>query len=185
MTWITILFGTVLGYFYEFTGDYGMAIICLTLLARFCLLPFQLMQRKSIETQQASAGSCLFLILQLPIMICLYRSIGMGITRQVGTKLLPWVGSLLMRDPYGVLPVLSVLVQMIPQLFPYIAFFRNLRLPRPAPGMLLSTAVLTALICFPLPAGVGIYYLTSGLFSAAEQGAWNVWKVRRMECQRA
>lgn len=180
MSFLTGLFGNMLEFLFFHMGDYGMAIVCLTLLVKFCMLPFQIFQRKRLEQEQADPSSCLLLLLQLPVMICLYRSISVGLAGELGTKLFPWVESLLARDGYGILPALSVIVQMIPQLFPYMTFFQSLNLPKPAPGTILSSAVLTAVICFPLPSGVGIYYLVSGLFSAADQAVWNVYRVRRL-----
>lgn len=178
---VTRLFGELLNLFYLYTGDYGLAIVCLTVLVKLCLVPLQALQRGRSETSQANPVGCLLLLIQLPIMICLYRSIRMNLAADMGTKILPWVHSLLVRDPCGILPVLSALVQLMPQIFPYLEFFRSLKLSKPAPGMLITSAVMTMIICFPLPAGVGIYYLVSGLFSAADQTARSIWSVRRME----
>lgn len=179
MGFLTVLFGKLLELFYFYMKDYGIAIVCLTVLVKLCMLPFQLIQRKNMTEQQASPASCLFLLIQLPVMLCLYRSIGAGLTGQMGTRLLPWVDSLLVRDTYGILPALSAAVQMIPQTFPYIAYFKRLKLPKPAPGLILSSLVMTLVICIPLPTGVGIYYLVSGLWSALEQAAWNVQQVKK------
>lgn len=180
MSLVTGLFGEVLTFFYEYTGDYGVAIICLTVLVKFCMFPVQFFQKKNLEASRADLSGCLLLFLQLIIMICLYRSISLGMTEQMGTKLFPWVQSLLIRDKYGILPILSVIVQLMPQLFPYLAFFQSIDLPKPGSGMLLSSVIVTFLICFPLPSGVGIYYLVSGMCSALEQLMWNVWKVCRV-----
>lgn len=185
MNALTVIFGKMLELFYFYMKDYGMAIVCLTVLVKLCLLPFQLIQRKNMADQQADLSSCLLLLVQIPVMLCLYRSVSAGLTGQMGTRLFPWLKSLLTRDACGILPVLSVVVQMIPQTFPYIAYFRSLELPRPAPGMVLSTAVMTALICFPLPSGLCIYYLVSGIWSALEQTIWNVWRVRRLKAGQA
>lgn len=178
---VTGLFGKMLKFLYLYTGDYGIAIVCLTVIVKLCLIPFQMLQRRNMENPQANPYGCLLLLMQLPIMICLYRSIGIGVTAGTGTRLLPWVESLLVRDRYGILPFLSVLVQLFPQICSYLAFFESLQLPKPAPGMILSSAVMTLILCLPLPSGVGIYYLVSGLFSAVEQTVRNVWQVRQMK----
>lgn len=185
MSFLTALFGKMLELFYLYMKDYGAAIVCLTVLVKLCLLPFQLIQRKNTADRQADSSSCLLLLFQIPVMLCLYRSISAGLTGQMGTKLFPWVGSLLMRDVYGILPALSAVVQIIPQTFPYVTYFKCLNLPKPAPGMILSSLVVSAVICFPLPSGVGIYYLVSGLFSAAEQAVWNVCRARKLQKMQA
>ncbi len=43
-----IPFGYVLGFFYDFTGSYLLAIFLLTLLIRLCFLPFSIKQQKSL-----------------------------------------------------------------------------------------------------------------------------------------
>lgn len=75
---------------------------------------------------------------------------------------------------------MSAAVQLIPQLYPYLIFFRRLELPKAPKGMLVSSFVMTFLICLPLPAAAGIYYLTSGIFTAAEQAVWNGVRVYRL-----
>lgn len=185
MGFLTGLFGELLKFLSAYTGDYGISIVCLTVLVKLFILPLQIFQRRSMGNSQGNPSGFLVLLLQLFIALSLYRSISTNLTAYVGTKLLPWVKSLLVRDAYGILPVLSVLVQLLPQLFPYLAFFQSLKLPKPGPGTLLTSAVITMIICFPLPSGVGIYYLTSGLFAAAEQTVWNIWRVRQMKGKQA
>lgn len=41
-------FGYVLGFFYDFTGSYLLAILLLTLLVRLCFLPFSVKQQKNL-----------------------------------------------------------------------------------------------------------------------------------------
>lgn len=173
MDQVVMLFERLLGWFYMYTGDYGLAIVCLTVLVKLCLLPLYIRQRRRMKTEQPEIGSCLLLLLTLPVLTGLYRTVLAGTGAAVGSRLCPWIISLLNRDPYGILPALSAVVQLIPQTYPYLAFFRKLKLPRMPKGMLISSALMTFLICFPLPAAVGIYYLTSGLFTALEQAVWN------------
>lgn len=173
MDWVILLFEKLLGFFYMYTGDYGLAIVCLTVLVKFCLLPLYIGQRKGMEAKQAGVGSCLLLFLTLPVLTGLYRTVLAGTGAAAGSRLCPWIVSLLRRDPYGILPALSAAVQLIPQIYPYLMFFRRLKLPRMSKGMLVSSALMTFFICLPLPAAVGIYYLTSGLFTALEQAVWN------------
>ena len=126
-----------------------------------------------METKQAGAGSCLLLLLTLPVLTGLYRTVLAGTGASVGSRLCPWAVSLLARDPFGILPALSAVVQIIPQIYPWLTFFRNLELPKVSGGMLVSSAVMTFLICLPLPAAVSLYYLTSGVFTAVEQALYN------------
>lgn len=179
MNQVIAVFGSLLTFFYDWTGDYGIAIVCLTVLVKLCLLPLYARQRNEAKEQQAGAGSCMLLLLTFPVMIGLYRSVLAGAGVFTGTRLCPWLVSLLSRDPCGILPLLSAAVQMIPQMYPYITFFQCLQLPKAPKGMLLFSAGMTLLICLPLPAGAGIYYLTSGMFSALEQGMSCVWRAHK------
>lgn len=166
------LFGQLLTLFYSWTGDYGIAIVCLTVLVKLCLLPLYARQRKGME-QQAGVGSCLLLLFSLPVLTGLYRTVLAGAGGAVGSRLCPWIASLLVRDPYGILPALSAAVQILPQTYPYLSFFKSLELPKTPKGMILSSALMVFLICLPLPAAAGIYYLASGLFGALEQALRN------------
>ena len=170
---VILLFGTVLDWFYRYTGDYGLAIVCLTVLVKLCLLPLYGAHRGRTDERQAGAGSCLLL---------LYRTVLAGAAGPVGSCLCPWIASLLSRDPYGLLPAMSAVVQFLPQTYPYLSFFRALELPKAPKGMLVSSALLTFLICLPLPSAVGIYYLTSGIFTAAEQAVQNGLRAYRLRC---
>ena len=170
---VILLFGRLLEWFYRYTGDYGAAIVCLTVVVKLCLLPLYIRQRKGMETKQAGAGSCLLLLLTLRVLTGLYRTVLAGTGASVGSRLCPWAVSLLARDPFGILPALSAVVQIIPQIYPWLTFFRKLELPKVSGGMLVSSAVMTFLICLPLPAAVSLYYLTSGVFTAVEQALYN------------
>lgn len=180
MNGIITLFGTMFAWFYTHTGDCGLAIVCLTVLVKLCLLLLYAWQRRGTEAAQAGAGSCLLLLLSLPVLTGLYRTVLAGAAESAGSMLCPWAASLLSRDPCGILPVLSAVVQIVPQTYPYLTFFRELDLPKASKGMVLSSALMVFLICLPLPAAAGIYYLTSGLFNALEQALKNGIRVYRL-----
>ncbi len=173
MNGIITLFKTLLTWLYTYTGDYGLAIVCLTVLVKLCLLPLYARQRRGADASQAGAGSCLLLLLSLPVLTGLYRTVLAGTGGTAGSRLCPWIASLLTRDPYGILPALSAVVQILPQLYPYMCFFKSLDLPKPSKGMLLTSGLMVFLVCLPLPAAAGLYYLTSGLFNALEQALQN------------
>lgn len=84
-----------------------------------------------------------------------------------------------MRDPYGILTVLTVAVQIVPQLFPYFRFFKSLELQKANPVSILIMLGFNGFVCISLPSGVGLYYLVSGIFAAAEQFMLNIVEVKR------
>lgn len=196
---------------YGICGDYGIAIVLITVAVRLCLAPLGRRQRQAVERQRefglrveeikkryknntarmngeleklyqkegAESLGCLLTFLQLPIMLALYKGIDLAVTENVSSILLPWVPSLLARDSRFILPLLTVLVQMFPQFMPYLGFFKSLGLPRAGmPQMLLMLCMNSWFACM-LPAGVGLYYMVSGLFTCVEQAAGYTAKMRK------
>lgn len=186
---------------YGFSGDYGVAIVLMTIAIRALMLPLNAKQRKQMQKQQVISekaeklkekykknpqklndelqklyqnegtgmGGCLLSFLQLPIMMCLYQGIRMTVAAGTVTVLLPWVSSLLWRDSTLILPIATLIVQILPQTYPYLRFFKALNLPKTSPVMVGAMLLSNALFVFVIPSGVGLYYFISGAFSAIEQ----------------
>ena len=142
------LLENVIMHFYNITNDYGIAIVCITVLVKVILLPLNIKQRKQMEKQSALSeqvedikrrckndnerlnkelselyakngvgmGTCLTTLIQLPMMICLYNAIKMIADTTRGTILIPWISSLLLRDPYYVLPIVTIIIHILPHL---------------------------------------------------------------------
>ena len=186
---------------YGICGDYGVAIVLITVLIRTLLLPLNVKQRRQMQKQReigdavstikekyaknpqrmneelqmlyrkegTGMGGCLISLLQFPVMMCLYQGIRMTAAVGAATVLLPWVPSLLVRDQTFLLPTATLVMQLLPQIYPWLRFFKELRLQKPSFCMMLTLLLTGGMFAFFIPAGVGLYYFTSGLFSAAEQ----------------
>lgn len=185
---------------YSVCGDYGIAVVLITIIIRLCMIPLNRKQRQTMKQQQnfnlqveeiknkyknntskmdkelqklykkegnGSMG-CLLTFLQFPIMIVLYNGIRLAITADVTTVLLPWVPSLLARDSTYILPIMTVFVQIFPQILPYISFFRKLNLTKMSISMILLLIFTNGCFVFMLPAGIELYYMVSGLFTLIE-----------------
>lgn len=204
------IFGEIINGLYGVTGDYGVAIVLITLCIRCCLVPFNVKQRKLMKKQKeislqvealkkkygknqerlnqelqklyqekgTGMGSCILPFLQLPIMLGLYNAIRMISVAGATTILLPWVGSILMKDQLFVLPVATILIQLLPQLYPYLGFFRSLDLQKASGSTLCFILLSNSIFAFMIPSGVGLYYLVSGLFVAVEQFVVNILELR-------
>ena len=211
MIGFTGIFQAVLGQLYFLTGDYGIAIVGITLSVRLLLLPFGIRQRKQMKKQEAvsaraeeirkkygknqdrmnqelqklykqegmSLAGCLIPFLQFPVMAGVYQAIRALTAADAATILLPWVGSLLERDRLMILPLATILIQMLPQLYPYMKWFRGLRQNKTPLGTVLMLLAVNAAFAFTIPSGVGIYYFISGLFTSLEQLAKNLLELRR------
>lgn len=212
MNLFTEFFQITLKYLYALTGDYGIAIVCVTLGVRLLLLPLGIRQRKQMKKQEAinaqaelirkkysgsqqrmnqelqklyekegtGAAGCLMLFLQAPVMVGVYHAVRLLAAADVTTILLPWVSSLLERDSRMILPLATILIQMLPQLYPYMRWFRALKLNKTSPAMALMLLAVNAAFVFTIPSGVGIYYFVSGLFTSAEQFVGNLLEAKQL-----
>lgn len=201
MNVIADLVGQIMQVFYGLTGDYGIAIVIITLTIKFLLLPLNIKQRKQLEKQKevsqkvteiqkkyannqnkmneelqkvyAENGlesmGCLSTLIQMPIMIGLYHGIRNVTAADTTSMLLPWVSSLLLSDTTRILPILTLILQMIPMLFPYLHCFEKKQMQKTPISMILMLLVMNGMFVFMIPAGVGLYYFVSSLFTVIEQ----------------
>jgi len=193
------------------TGDYGIAIVLITIAIRFLLLPLDIVQRKSAKQSRiiseraerikkdychnpkkkeeelqklyqennAGVGMCLITFFQFPIMISLYRVIRKMCNIAGISVLLPWVSSLLVRDQLFILPVVTIIFQILPQTYPYMRMFSGLHLQKQSPKMIVSMMLMSCVYIFAVPSGVGLYCLTSAVFQTVEQFVLNINELRR------
>ena len=201
MNVIADFIGQIVQVFYAFTGDYGVAIVMITLAIKLLLLPLNIKQRAQLEKQKKVSqkvaeiqkkysknqskmneelqkvyaenglGSmgCLSTLIQMPIMIGLYHGIRNVITEDATSVLLPWVSSLLLSDATGILPITTLILQVLPMLFPYIPCFEKKQMQKTPIGTILMILIMNGMFVFVIPSGVGLYYLVSSLFTVVEQ----------------
>ena len=205
------IFETMINGIYDFTGDYGVAIVVITLIIRACMVPLNIKQRTqmkkqkeiSVQIEQLKAkygknqkklneelqkvyeknptgiGGCILPFLQLPVMYGLYQAIRMVAMAGATTVLLPWVASILMRDHMLILPIATLFVQILPQTYPYLRFFKDLELQKASVPSIAVILLTNSLFVFAIPSGLGLYYFVSGLFTAFEQLIVNLVEVRK------
>lgn len=208
MNVIADFIGEVVQVFYAFTGDYGIAIVMITLAIKLLLLPLNIKQRVQLEKQKEVSqkvaeiqtkyannrnrmneelqkvyvenglGSmgCLSTLIQMPIMIGLYHGIRNVITEDVTSVLLPWISSLLLSDATGILPIGTLILQVLPMLFPYMPCFEKKQLQKTPMGTIVMLLVMNGMFVFMIPSGVGLYYFVSSLFTVAEQFIFHLYK---------
>ena len=193
--------GKIVQVLYAFTGDYGIAIVMITLAIKLLLLPLNIKQRAQLEKQKevsqkvaeiqkkyannqnkmneelqkvyaenglGSVG-CLSTLIQMPIMIGLYHGIRNVITEDATSVLLPWISSLLLSDATGILPIATLILQVLPMLFPYMPCFEKKQMQKTPMGKIIMLLVMNGMFVFMIPSGVGLYYFVSSLFTVVEQ----------------
>jgi len=91
------------------------------------------------------------------------------ITEDATSVLLPWISSLLLSDGTGILPIGTLILQVLPMLFPYIPCFKKKQMQKTPMGTILMILIMNGMFVFMIPSGVGLYYFVSSLFTVLEQ----------------
>lgn len=206
MNIISNALNTSLNYFFTVTGDWGIAIILLTIFVRTILLPMSMKQKFSIEQQQGlskkveelkkkyknnkknleielqkyytqntkSMLGCLVSLLQLPIIFALY-SVILKMPVNAGTMIIPWVSSIKLSDNHFIIPVIYTLSALSPNLLPYLSFLRASSCAKTPKSTLVLTCIFSIFIAIKTPIAVGIYLITTSIFSLIEELAFRLY----------
>ena len=210
MNIISNVFNYSLKYFFNITGDLGIAIILLTISVRFLLMPLSIKQKLSMQDQkklskgleeikekyknnkeklevetkkyyeQNSKGmlGCLTTLIQLPIVFTLYNVVS-KMPMQVGTILVPWVTSIKMTDNYFVIPAIYVISMISPNLLSYVPFLKVTAQSNISKANIIITSIVSVLITFKAPVALGIYLITTSIFSFIEEVVFRLYAKRR------
>lgn len=93
--------------------------------------------------------------------------------------IVPWVANLKLPDMYFIIPVVSALVQLLPNILLAAGIIRNMNLPKPTKGQMVITLVINLLFLAKAPVTIGIYWITAGIFSLLEQIAFSAYSRRK------
>lgn len=125
--------------------------------------------RKVYTENGLGSMGCLSTLIQMPIMIGLYHGIRNVITADTTSVLLPWVPSLLLSDITGILPIATLMLQIVSMLFPYLPCFEMKQMQKTSVSTILMILVMNGMFVFMIPSGVGLYYFVSSMFTLIEQ----------------
>lgn len=200
------LLNSLLNLFFSFTGDWGLAIVLLTVGVRIILSPMSFKQKKSMQQQQnfnikmqqlkekyknnenklreeinkqsaegaKSILGCLVTLLQLPVLLTLWRVIN-KIPVNVGTYLIPWVSSIKVSDSYFIVPLIYMFVSLTPSLLSYVTFLKIEGQAVMSKSNILIMAVMGLFFAKAAPIAVGIYLITTSTFSFFEELAFRIY----------
>ncbi len=190
-------------------GDWGLTIIAITVIVRMCLAPMSFKQRINIGKQQVLSKKieelkeehrndkakldaelakvskesaknmlgCLVTLIQIPIMYSLYRVF--RTMPEVGSVIVPWVANLNLPDVYFIIPVISALIQLLPNILLATGILKNMNLPKPTRGQMILTMGMNLLFLAKTPVAIGIYWIATGIFSVFEQIAFSFYSAKR------
>ncbi|HEX3048037.1 MAG TPA: membrane protein insertase YidC [Bacillota bacterium] len=116
---------------------------------------------------------CLLTLLQLPVLYSLYQVFS-RVPIEATSMIIPWLTSLKAPDPYFVIPALTVLVQLLPNILAVVGFLKEF--PKASWSQMAIMSLLGALFFIKAPAAVGIYWIASGIFGVLEQIGYFMFK---------
>ena len=127
----------------------------------------------------STLGGCLPMLLQMPIMISLYRALQSAIELR-GTPFCLWIGDL--AKPDTVASVAGFPINPLPVALIGVTVWQMWRAPKPADPqmaqqqkmMMFVMPVMFGFMFYSMPAGITLYWFTSTSFSITEQ-----WHIRR------
>ena len=209
MTILYELFGSMLYYIYNFVGDYGIAIILFSLIAKLILLPINIKQTKSMhettriqpEIQKIQkkykdnpeklneetmklykehsinpVGGCLPLLIQMPIIIGLYRVLQQPQIYVFGSqevydaidKAFLWLPSLGQPDPLHILPILAAATTYL-----YMSTSQTLggndQAQQMNQSMKIMSPLLIGFMAWTFPSGLALYWVVQNIFTFVQQ----------------
>lgn len=140
------------------------------------------MEKEVAKVSSKYSGSmlgCLLTFVQLPIMISLYRAISSIPIEVTSTIILPWITNIKVPDTYFLVPIISMMIHLMPNILYYIGIFKQLELPKPNKAMIIVTLLINAIFISQAPVIIGIYWIISGLYTFIEQLVSNFIKVKK------
>ncbi|MCX7748321.1 MAG: membrane protein insertase YidC [Clostridia bacterium] len=199
-----------------FTGDWGLAIILLTVTIRTILLPFSIKQKQAITNQQAFSkkiseikeqyknsksrleaelakqykdGSknflgCFVTLLQLPVVFALYNTIS-NMPMSVGTMIVPWVSSLKLADPFFVIPAISIIIQLLPNIMASFGIIKSAYIQKATVMQVVIICIINLMFLAKAPISIGIYWVTTSFYSVIEQIGYGLFMRNRKAASEA
>ncbi|WP_368489011.1 YidC/Oxa1 family membrane protein insertase [Clostridium sp. BJN0013] len=129
---------------------------------------FQQEVKKYYEQNTKNMFGCLVTLLQLPVISSLFIVFN-KMPVQVGTVIVPWITNMKMPDNYFIIPIIYTFISLSPNFIPYIPFLKIVKEVQVQKINLVVTSIISLLITFKAPITIGIYLITTGLFSLIEE----------------
>lgn len=121
---------------------------------------------------------CLVTLVQMPVMFSLYR-VFTSMPVEVGSAIVPWVANLNLPDMYFIIPIISAVVQLLPNILTAAGAIKSMNLPKTTAGQMVLTVVMNLIFLARAPVTIGIYWIATGLFSLVEQLVYNLYMSRK------
>ncbi|MBS4539379.1 membrane protein insertase YidC [Clostridium sp. D2Q-11] len=110
----------------------------------------------------------LLMFIQMPAFIVMYRLFTNNIT-SVSTNIFPWLTSLSVPDPYFILPILYVLVQIMPNILVSMSIIKTTEVPKISKQLVIVPTIMAVLLVSNVPSALGIYFVTSSFIQSTQR----------------
>ncbi|WP_425447703.1 YidC/Oxa1 family membrane protein insertase [Dethiothermospora halolimnae] len=124
--------------------------------------------QKLYKDNPKSMMGCFMIILQMPMFMVMYKLFKNNIT-DVSTVIFPWLTSLSLPDPYFILPIIYVVIQLMPGILSSLNIIKSSGVPKLTKQTIIIPVVMSILLVAKTPAALGIYFLTSSLIQSTQQ----------------
>lgn len=192
---LKLLFNYVL----NFTGDYGVSIIVITIIVKLGLLPLSIKQKKAMIKQQKFSADIVKLeekyknnsdklksereklykeniknfkgCLGIFVQMPIIAALYMLVLRmpEVSTIVVPWVYSIKLSDSYYIIPIIYALSSVSPMLLNYFKFFKIDNSNNLSKTSFIPMIVFSLILTIKTPIAIGIYFIASSIFSFLEE----------------
>jgi len=125
------------------------------------------MQKLYTENSKSFLG-ILLLFIQMPAFIAMYRLFTNNVT-SVSSIVFPWLSSLSVPDPYFILPLIYIIIQVMPNILASINIIKNAKIPKISPKIIIVPAIMAVLLVSNMPAALGIYFITSAFIQSTQK----------------
>ncbi|WP_333886943.1 YidC/Oxa1 family membrane protein insertase [Clostridium sp.] len=139
---------------------------------------FQGEKEKYYKQNTENMFGCLVTLLQLPVISSLFIVFN-KMPAQLGTVIVPWIVNMKMPDNYFIIPIIYTLVSLSPNFISYIPFLKVVKEVQVQKINLVVTSIISMLITFKAPITIGIYLITTGVFSLFEEVIYRLYMKNR------
>lgn len=132
-------------------------------------------ETKKLYTENGkSMLGCMVSLLQLPIIASLY-SVFMSMPVGVGSMLIPWMANIKLPDNTFIIPALYTLASLSPNLINNIKWLKPVVETKISKANIIIMAVFSLLITIKAPIAIGMYFLTSSVYSFVEEVGYRLY----------
>jgi YidC/Oxa1 family membrane protein insertase len=122
------------------------------------------------------------LLLQLPVIYALFKVIT-KLPCEAGTVIVPWISSIKSVDTLYILPIIYIVVSCIPSLLPYVPYLKTAYRVKNSKTVLLTNVVFSLMIILKAPIALGMYFITTSLFSIVEEIGFRIYVRHKLASQ--